>query len=269
MTTAARSRVVRHELRFRQLTAHDVERLTPNMVRVRFTGEELEGFASADAADHVKVFFPPPGATSISMPVAGPKGPAWLEEGGRPAARDYTPRHFDPATNTLTIDFFVHGRGPGSTWADNARPGDVLGIGGPRGSVVLEDAFDWYLLIGDETALPTIGRRLEELPAGTRTVVVVVLADDADRQDFTTPTNMDLHWVRAGEDPATAILDALRGIQVPNGEGYAWVSGEATMLRDVRRYLLADGGFDHSRLDVNGHWKRGTENFDHHEAIEE
>ncbi len=269
MTTTPRTRVVRHDLRFRQLTARKVERITPNMVRVRFTGEELAGFASADPADHVKVFFPPPGATSVTMPVAGPVGPAWETEGDRPPARDYTPRHFDPVTNTLTIDFFVHGKGPGSTWADTAQPGSVLGIGGPRGSLVLEDTFDWYLLIGDETALPTIGRRLEELPAGARTIAILVTADERDRQDFTTDTALESHWVVAGSDPSATVLSALRRLQLPGGQGFAWVSGEATMLRDVRRYLLADGGFDRSRLDVNGHWKRGTSDFDHHEPIEE
>jgi NADPH-dependent ferric siderophore reductase len=32
--------------------------------------------------------------------------------------------------------------------------GDRLDIGGPRGSAVVPDDFDWYLLIGDEARRP-------------------------------------------------------------------------------------------------------------------
>jgi len=39
--------------------------------------------------------------------------------------------------------------------------------------MIVPDIFDSYLLIGDETALPAIARRLEELPAG-RTVLAVI-----------------------------------------------------------------------------------------------
>lgn len=43
-----------------------------------------------------------------------------------------------------------------------------LHIAALRGSMVVPDMFDSYLPIGDETALPAIARRLEELPANRR-----------------------------------------------------------------------------------------------------
>jgi NADPH-dependent ferric siderophore reductase len=73
----------------------------------------------------------------------------------------------------LHIDFAIHDAGPATDWALRARIGDALEIGGPRGSAVIPMEFDWYLLIGDETGLPAIGRRLEELPAGSRALVIV------------------------------------------------------------------------------------------------
>ena len=38
--------------------------------------------------------------------------------------------------------------------------GQWVGIAGPRGSLVIPTGFDWHWLIGDETALPAIARRL-------------------------------------------------------------------------------------------------------------
>jgi uncharacterized protein YbjT (DUF2867 family) len=56
-----------------------------------------------------------------------------------------------------------------------AQPGDVVGVAGPRGSFVLERQLDWQLFVGDETAQPEFARRLEELPADTRAMVVSVV----------------------------------------------------------------------------------------------
>ncbi len=86
--------------------------------------------------------------------------------------RDFTPRRYDPAQDTLEIDFAIHDAGPATRWAVKAKPGDTLALGGPRGSFIIPTTYDWHLLVGDETALPAISRRLAELPARTRTVVV-------------------------------------------------------------------------------------------------
>jgi NADPH-dependent ferric siderophore reductase len=49
---------VRHELRRRQLAVQAVEKISPKMVRVTLSGEELAGFTSLGFDDHVKLLFP-------------------------------------------------------------------------------------------------------------------------------------------------------------------------------------------------------------------
>ena len=105
--------------------------------------------------------------------------------------RDYTPRRFDPAARTLAIDFAVHDAGPATQWALDSAPGDTIEIGGPRGSLVVSPTFDWWLLIGDETALPAIGRRIEELPAGVRAISVVVVSSEGEQQRFDTAARIN------------------------------------------------------------------------------
>ena len=53
---------VRHPLRFRLLQVRQVAALTPYQLRVTLTGDDLHDFESASFDDHVKVFFPEPGA---------------------------------------------------------------------------------------------------------------------------------------------------------------------------------------------------------------
>ena len=150
-------RRVRHEPRRRRLKVERVDKIAAHMIRVTLGGD-LEGFTSLGFDDHIKLFFP--------------DGPAGADGEPPTASRDYTPRRYDPAANTLDIEFVLHDAGPATRWAEQARAGSRSQIGGPRGSFIIPTNFDWHLLIGDDTALPAIARRLAELPAGTRAVVL-------------------------------------------------------------------------------------------------
>jgi NADPH-dependent ferric siderophore reductase len=161
---------VMHEIKRRKLEVLRVVDLTPRMRRITVGGPQLAGFVSLGSDDHVKLFFPQTAEEQTALETlelgAGQKG-------NMPPMRDYTPRRIDLDTLELDIDFVLHGDGPAATWAAQATPGQYLHIGGPRGSMVVPDIFDSYLLIGDETALPAIARRLEELSANRRALVVV------------------------------------------------------------------------------------------------
>jgi len=145
-------------------------------------------------------------------------------------------------------------------WAAQARPGQFLGVGGPRGSFIVPDDFDWYLLAGDETALPAIGRRLEELPAGTRALVVVEVADAGEEQRFETRARLDLRWLHRGAEPREKSLlqEAIAGLALTPGEGYAWVAAEAATAKAVRRHLVEDRGLNKNRVKAAAYWKRGA-----------
>jgi NADPH-dependent ferric siderophore reductase len=97
---------VRHPLKFRLLQVKRVQALNPHLVRVTLAGEDLAGFTSASFDDHVKVFFPAPGAEKPALPEAGPDGPVFPN--GRPLARDFTPRRYDPQAGELDIEFALH-----------------------------------------------------------------------------------------------------------------------------------------------------------------
>lgn len=48
----------KHELKRRSLTVKALSRITPNMVRILFEGDDLSDFVSLGADDHVKLFIP-------------------------------------------------------------------------------------------------------------------------------------------------------------------------------------------------------------------
>lgn len=254
-------RRVRHELRRRVLEVRRVEPVTPRMLRVTLGGADLDGFESPSFDDHMKLFFPAPGQEEPSMPTMGPNGPAFAEGVARSPARDYTPRRHDPARGELSIDFALHAEGPATEWAAVAGPGAKLGVGGPRGSFILPDDLDWYILAGDETALPAIGRRLEELPSGARAIAVIEVADAAERQDLPARPGVEIHWLERNGAPAGEagrLEAALSSIAIPPGEGHAWVACEAEVARRLRRVLTEGHGLPKERVKAAGYWRRGA-----------
>jgi NADPH-dependent ferric siderophore reductase len=264
-------RRVRHESRFRLLEVVRVQELTPRMRRITLGGEELEGFRSDGPGDHVKLFFPRPGEERPVMPS--------IDEDGRmvkavrtPVRRDFTPRRYDAERGELDIDFVLHGdEGPASSWAAAAQPGALVGTAGPRGSKIVSPEFDWYLLGGDETALPAIGRWLEDLRPGVPAIVLAEVGGPADEVDLTSRARADVRWLHrdgAKAGSTTLLADALAGLELPPGDGFAWFAGEAVSLRAVRRHLREERGLDADRLDVSGYWKLGVAEHDHHEPVE-
>jgi NADPH-dependent ferric siderophore reductase len=239
-------RRVRHEPRRRQLEVRRVDQIAAHMIRVALGGD-LEGFTSLGFDDHIKLFFP--------------DGPAGADGTPPTASRDYTPRRFDPTANTLDIEFVLHDAGPATRWAEQVKPGQQLQIGGPRGSFIIPTNFDWHLLIGDDTALPAIGRRLAELPAGTRAVVLAEVDGPADQLSFESAADVTVTWAHrnGAEAGSTSVLaDTLKALRLPLGDYYAWVACESLTAKALRAQLIAAHGANPKWMRAAGYWRRGA-----------
>lgn len=257
---------IRHQLKARLLQVQRVETISANMVRITLTGN-LTDFTSASFDDHVKVFFPEGDALPV-IPTIGPNGPSYPENIQRPTMRDYTPRRYRAEANELDIDFVLHNHGPAGEWASQAQPGQHLGIAGPRGSFIIPDAFDWHLLIGDETALPAIARRLEELPSDKRVIALIETASQENRIALTTNTNTTVQWVHASTEASTLpLVEAVREMSLPEGEGFIWAAGESATIKAVRQLLIEERGIDKARIRAASYWRRG--NIGSHEVLED
>jgi len=236
----------------------EVERLTPHMVRVVLGGEGLAGFTPTPFTDqYVNALFVPPGAPyDVPFDVEEARGG---EPEHRPRGRRYSVRSWDPASGRLTVDVVVHGDvGFAGRWANGAVPGDRLQVVGPSGSYAPDPRADWYLMVGDESALPAIAASLERVPAG-RTVLAVLVVDDAQSKlDLDSPGALEVTWVLRAADPGNPdqLLRAVEALGFPAGRVQVFVHGEAGEVRAVRRHLLADRGVQKDGASISPYWRR-------------
>ncbi|SCE62700.1 siderophore-interacting protein, partial [Streptomyces sp. OspMP-M43] len=267
MSTRNPRPVVTFPIVLRELTVLRVTDVTPGMRRVTLGGEQLRAFhrdgldlpalRSEGFDDHVKFFF----ADGDEPPVLPGQNVSSLDwpADARPIAKDYTPVRYDPEAGEIDFDFVRHEGGVASSWAQAVKPGEVTWIAGPKMSHGHPEGADWLLVIGDETALPAVGRWLAEMPAGTRARVFIEVGEESHRQELPTEADATVTWLTRDGAPAgtTDLLErAVRSMEWLPGTVYVWAAGEAVSLKGIRRHLSVERGVPREWTDITGYWRR-------------
>ncbi|MBK0419132.1 siderophore-interacting protein [Leucobacter sp. CSA1] len=276
-TTVVRERT-RHPLAVRTLEVAAVRRVVPAIARITLRGEDLRGFTAPGPADHVKVFFPRPDGGELIMPLVTEEG-IKKPKAGKPLSRDYTPLAFREAGDhgpELDIDFVLHGDGgPASAWAARARPGDRIGVAGPRGSQLTPTGVTEAILVADETSLPATARWLAAFGPETPVTCLVSVEDPstaayleetANTVPGSGPAGRIVRWF-SGPGRDVEREAALRALAVPEG-GFVFLAGEARALIPLRRYLRRELRLPKQQVSADGYWKRGKADLDHHAPLD-
>jgi len=242
--TKSRFSIERHglDLRFRMATMTAREWLAPDFVRVRLSGDELVGFQSLGADDHMRLFFPSGAVGSVEELRASP-------------SREYTPLAW--GEDWLDVEFAVHGdEGVAAPWAATAPLGSRIGVGGPRGSAVISGTPGSWLLMGDETAIPAIRRFAQLIPVGAPARIVVETVSAGREVDIDAP--VEVEWLHRGEAPAgSALIAFVEGLTDAVGDDpFVFIAAEQSIVKPGRA-LLARWGADSANAVVKGYWKRG------------
>ncbi|QTX04842.1 siderophore-interacting protein [Agromyces archimandritae] len=248
-------------IRIRELQILGRSYVTPRMVRLTLGGPGIAGFESHTPDEHVKIVFPDAATGRTRAPEPDGDHLDWPRP--FPPTREYTVRRFDEAAGEVDFDFVVHDGGLASEWAQAAELGSSIWIAGPRPGPVITPEFGFQVLLGDETALPAIARRLEELPADARGIAAIEIADDDERQDVRVPDGVELHWLSRHGRPAgsTSLLgDFVAGIRLPDDVwSYVFAYAEAGCIKPVRRWARSNG-IGKAQSDIGGYWKLGRTN---------
>ncbi|MFC7401720.1 siderophore-interacting protein [Citricoccus sp. GCM10030269] len=237
------------------------EQLSPHMVRLTLGGPGFSLYQDKDATDkYIKLMFADP-ALGLTMPYDMEKLRERLTPEQMPVRRTYTVRSVDHDAGTLTVDFVVHGDdGLAGPWAASAKVGDRVTFGGPGGMFQPDPAADWYLLAGDESALPAISSALEAMPADADGRAFIEVAGPEDEIALEAPEGIEVTWLHRGGafTPETTKL-AAAVIDAPwqDGTVQVFAHGEREMVKALRRYLADVRGVDRKQMSLSAYWAYG------------
>ncbi|HEV7871884.1 MAG TPA: siderophore-interacting protein [Modestobacter sp.] len=186
--------------------------------------------------------------------------------------------------------------GPAAGWAAAAVAGDPIVLQGPdRSGTGRAWGVEWappaegtLFLAGDETAVPAISVIIEALTAGRRAIAVLEVPEAGDVLSLAVPPGVEIRWLvrgsrargealgpavhaalcelgvaasAAGQDPEDVDLDGGILWEVPEtgADGcYAWLAGEAGMVKKLRRRLVRDLGVPRTAVAFMGYWRLGA-----------
>jgi NADPH-dependent ferric siderophore reductase len=226
---------------------HQVSQLTPRTVRVVATGE-LGGWEAGGPGAHFKVFVP--------------------FGDGDTAMRTYTVRRFDARAQELTVDFVLHGSGPASDWAREARSGDPFQVSGRARSGFVPDG--WCLLAGDQAALPAIAAIAEAAPSAARITALVEVPDAGEELELEGAASLEVQWLhRDGQTACQQLVSAVEQLDLPSGDGQVWVGCEAGAMRGIRRHLLEERRMAPGALHTRAYWRLGVADYPDHDTGED
>jgi NADPH-dependent ferric siderophore reductase len=225
-----------------------VEAISPSMRRIRCTAPGLG-----------RLWYQPGQDLMLAVPGTG----------NGSFRRRYTIRSLDRAAASLDIDVVLHGDGPAAVWAASCQPGQRIEAIGPRGKVTVQSDADWHLFAGDQSAMPASLAMAESLPTPEDALIVLEVDGVADQQQVSATDGrpIDVHWVhRAGADPASSakLVAALNDLELPAGQGHAYLAGELRVVADMRRTLL-ERGLTAAQISAKPYWRAGVANAAHGE----
>lgn len=170
------------------------------------------------------------------------------------AFRHYTPSAYDVGSAALELVFYLHGRGPGSSWAESLVEGTHTNVLGPGGGLFLANA-STHVLLGDETTLGLFACLARTDPKNCRGAIEVDPANEA----YPSLVGLALPSVartRAG-DAGSGLLRWLEGASLRPSDGtHVYLAGHAGTIVRLRAKLL-ELGFSRRQLHARAYWADG------------
>ncbi|WP_433619134.1 siderophore-interacting protein [Dactylosporangium sp. CA-139114] len=101
------------------------------------------------------------------------------------------------------------------------------------------------------------------MPEAARAIARIEVANAAEEQPLTTRADADVR--RLHRERGETLAAELSGMALPAGDGYVRVAGEAGGLKPIRRHVRSPVP-PKAWTDIDGYWKCGVVNLDHHEG---
>ncbi|MEV5104393.1 siderophore-interacting protein [Streptomyces massasporeus] len=218
-----------------EFTVTDVEDVTPDYRRLRFTDGGLLAATGVHPTMWVRL---------------------WFDNAGKPHQRAYTLVDPDAGAGTFGLEFALH-EGCASDWARSAKPGDTIeatvqGTGFDDPDPVPSHVF----AVGDPASLPAINSLLDAL--GSAPATVWFEGGDDDLPFRTDPDRHELRKVPR-QDSGAHLVDRVKsdlpGLLRGTTDPYVWIACDTVTTRALTAYVRKELGLPKQRVHALGYWR--------------
>ncbi|WP_430615529.1 siderophore-interacting protein [Flavobacterium sp. JP2137] len=237
--------------------------ITPNYIRIALENDYISEYKNATIGVNNKIFVAPEGTDKVHLPEFDSEKMDWKPMAAelRPHRRTYTHRGIDLEKNEIYIDFVAHGDdGPASAWAIHAPIGAELGVVMRKEPHQLYVKADWYLLVGDATAIPVLAAILEDLPATARGFAVIEVESVEDIQQIHTQSQVFIKWIinpTPGQNSTLASEAEQLVSTLDEVSKFAYVAAEFSTVKAIRTLLRKTLLWTSDELHAYSYWKYG------------
>lgn len=208
------------------------ERVTPHMLRVTLSGEDLDSFVHLGFDQWFRLAIPVHDGDRLDkVPSKFNFGTLLkfmaMPKGSRPVIRNYTVRNFrsagDGRNAEMDVDVVIHGTsGVAGPWAESAEPGAPVAL--------IDQGCGWKpvpaaqsLIVAEESGMAAALGILRDMPRDATGHAIIEVFDERD-----VPADL-----------------------------YAFTVGESALIKGVRRHLVNDRGVPKANVTFCGYWKIG------------
>lgn len=242
------------------------EQISVHLQRVYFSSDDFSDLSTRQNGAHIKLFFPEDPNTQPPLPVRNEQGKVVWPHGKKPVTRTYTLRYVLEKEQLLVVDFVRHAhKGIASDWAIHAQAGHVLGLAGPAGPARFNPNANYWIFIGDLSALAMIAASLELLPENACGEIWIEIEHPTDQIQLAYPKSMQLHWIMKSASTETQIVNSLSHLDWQSNQISVSLAGENARVTSLRNYFRHQLKLPKAQLYAVPYWKQGETEENYHQ----
>lgn len=168
--------------------------------------------------------------------------------------RTYSIWRYNQSNAQIDLAVCTHSTGIGSRWVQELTIGDPIYFTGPKGKFTLDTSGDYYVFVGDISALAHLYELNRHLPP-TKPVFSIVYADEEADYFPDLTGNAPFSFQQLPQNPATMLIKQLNSmIKNQPGKGLLYIGGDSRVCVNLNHHFRRSLGWPSSQIKTKPFW---------------
>lgn len=168
--------------------------------------------------------------------------------------RTYSVWNYDNKNHTIDLSVCTHSNGIGSKWVQELKINDRIYFSKPKGNFVIDNTGNYYIFIGDISALGHLYEIARKLEKGKK-ICSLIYSDR--KEDFfeDLQDTVKFNFKQIETDPADQIIqDITEFLAMANGKGIIYIGGDGRICVELNKYFRQVLKWDTKQIKTKPFW---------------